>query len=168
MIWLTQAVPSGGRGNLKAEACITLSEHLQSESLSLGGQTKATQWQRGDGTEILGSRQGVLTVERGMAHSVCGTLPTGQLPGRLCGTWVAVAACGRGAAWGGLECKPARRPERRQEGEEQTHAVKTGMARRPGGREPQRTYRAGSGWRPPGEGSAYSHESCLWSHQMTR
>lgn len=33
------------------------------------------------------------------------------------------AACGRGAARGGLECKPARRPEKKQEGrkEQNTH-----------------------------------------------
>lgn len=37
--------------------------------------------------------------------------------------WVDTAACVRGAAWGGLECKPARRPERKQEGrkEQDTH-----------------------------------------------
>lgn len=58
-----------------------------------------------------------------MAHSAHITPTTWQLPGRLCGTWVDTAACGRGAAWGGLECKPARRPERKQEGrkEQNTH-----------------------------------------------
>lgn len=58
-----------------------------------------------------------------MAHSACGTLTAWQLPGKLCGMWVDTAACGRGAAWGGLECKPARRPERKQEGrkEQNTH-----------------------------------------------
>lgn len=58
-----------------------------------------------------------------MAHSACGTLTAWQLPGRLCEMWVDMAACGRGAAWGGLECKPARRPERKQEGrkEQNTH-----------------------------------------------
>lgn len=54
-----------------------------------------------------------------MAHSACGPLTTWKLPGRLCGMWVDTAACGRGAPRGGLECKPARRPERKQEGREE-------------------------------------------------
>ena len=53
----------------------------------------------------------------GSGRSARGTLTTWKLPGRLCGRWADTAVCGRGAARGGLECTPARRPERRREGE---------------------------------------------------
>lgn len=56
-----------------------------------------------------------------MACSAHGTVTTWKLPGRLCGRWVDTAVCGRGAARGGLECTPARRPERRRQGEGTTH-----------------------------------------------
>lgn len=67
-----------------------------------------------------------------MAHSACGTLTTWKLPGRLCGMWVDTAACGRGAPRGGLECKPARRPERKQEGrEEQSTLIEDRSGKQP-------------------------------------
>ena len=58
-------------------------------------------------------------------------LTTWKLPGRLCGRWVDTAVCGRGAARGGLECTPARRPERRQEREGTKH-TETGEQPGPG------------------------------------
>lgn len=81
---------------------------------------------------------------RGMVHRVHGTLPIWHLPGRLCGTWVDTAACGRGAVWGGLECKPARRPERNRRGENKTHTLKTEQKSSLGDLEPQAT--CGSVW----------------------
>lgn len=74
-----------------------------------------------------------------MAHRVHGTLPIWHLPGRLCGTWVDTAACGRGAVWGGLECKPARRPERNRRGENKTHTLKTEQKSSLGDLEPRAT-----------------------------
>lgn len=57
---------------------------------------------------------------------------TWKLPGRLCGRWVDTAVCGRGAARGGLECTPARRPERRQEGEGTKHTLRRRSSLGPG------------------------------------
>lgn len=92
-----------------------------------------------------------------MAHSVRGTLTAWQLPGRLCEMWVDMAACGRGAAWGGLECKPARRPERNRRGEKnKTHTLKTGTRKQPRWSRAPR-WPSGRSWvRAPGEGSARS------------
>lgn len=53
----------------------------------------------------------------GSGRSARSTLTTWKLPGRLCGRWADTAVCGRGAARGGLECTPARRPERKRERE---------------------------------------------------
>lgn len=62
------------------------------------------------------------------------TRPSDKLPGKLCGKWVDRAECGSGAAWCGLECKPARRPreknkERRGGKKKNKHTLKTETSR---------------------------------------
>lgn len=102
-----------------------------------------------------------------MAYGVHGTLITWQLPGRLCGMWVDTAACGRGAARGGLECKPARRPERKQEGrkEQNTHIEDRNRKAASVVESPDNPLDGFWVRTPRGGGAQHgSQEHCPWSH----
>lgn len=96
----------------------------------------------------------------GSGRSARGTGTTWKLPGRLCGRWADTAVCGRGAARGGLECTPARRPERRREGE----GTKRTDGEQPGAPGPQTADCPGPGCTARAGGSAHCRGGCPRSH----